>query len=125
MTGLRKRWFALGVECLLSGVLATTGCHSSHVEITVENRTGAGIHLLEVDYPSASFGADRLAPGAEFQCRIQIRGTGPLKVAYTAAGGLQETISGPTLTEDQQGRLGIVLLPGGKVEFHPELKSGR
>jgi hypothetical protein len=94
------------------------------VEITVENRTGAAIHLLEVDYPSASFGADSLASGADFHYRIQIRGAGPLKVAYTAAGGLQKTISGPTLTEDQQGRLEIVLLPSGKVEFQPELTSG-
>jgi hypothetical protein len=28
---------------------------------------------------------------------------------------------GPTLSEPQQGRLEIVLLPGGNAEFHPQL----
>ena len=109
---------------LLAVSLVSIGCHSYHIETTVENRTGAVIQLLEVDYPSASFGADSLAAGADFHYRFQIRGTGPLKVQYTAAGGHQEKISGPELTERQQGRLVIVLLPSGKAEFQPELTPG-
>ncbi len=101
--------------------MASSGCHSYHIETTVENRTGAAIQLLEVDYPSASFGADSLAAGADFHYRIQIRGTGPVKVQYTAAGGHQDQIGGPALAERQQRRLVIVLLPGGKAEFQPEL----
>ncbi len=107
---------------LLPAFLA--GCHSYHVETTVENRTGAAIQLLEVDYPSASFGADSLAAGADFHYRIQIQGTGPLTVQYTGAGGQMKKISGPNLSERQQGRLVIVLLPGGKAEFQPELTPG-
>jgi len=109
---------------LAPALLAGNGCHSYHVETTVKNQTGAAIQLLEVDYPSASFGADSLAAGAEFHYRIQLQGTGLLKVQYTGAGGRQEQISGPTLSERQQGRLQIVLLPGGKAEFHPELAPG-
>lgn len=109
---------------LLPALCAATGCHSYHVETTVENRTGAAIQLLEVDYPSASFGADSLAAGANFHYRIQIVGSGPIKVQYTAAGDQQEQISGPKLSEHQQGKLEIVLLPGGKAEFHPELTPG-
>jgi hypothetical protein len=52
----------------------------------VENRTGAAIELLEVDYPSASFGADTLASGADFHYRFQVRGSGPVKVQYTEDG---------------------------------------
>jgi hypothetical protein len=106
---------------LLPALLAAGGCHSYHVETTVENRTGAGIQLLEVDYPSASFGADRLAAGAEFHYRIQIQGSGQIKVQYTAPGGHQEQITGPRLSQGQQGQFQIVLLPGGKAEFHPKL----
>ncbi len=111
------RWASLRLALLL--VLA--GCHSYHVEMTVENRTGTTIQLLEVDYPSASFGADNLAAGADYHYRIQIQGSGPVKVQYTAASGLKQQIDGPTLSERQQGRLEIVLLPGGKAEFHSEL----
>ncbi len=106
---------------LLAALLTVLGCRSYHVDITVENRTGTAIQLLEVDYPSASFGADRLAAGADFHYRLQIRGEGPVKVQYTAAGGQQEKIEGLTLAERQEGSLQIVLLPDGKAEFRPHL----
>ncbi len=105
-------------------LMMAAGCHSYHVETTVENRTGTEIQLLEVDYPSASFGADKLAAGVDFHYRIQIQGTGPLKVQYTAPDGDHVQISGPTLAERQQGSLQIVLLPGGKAEFQPQLTPG-
>jgi hypothetical protein len=102
-------------------LMALAGCHSYHVETTVENRTGGAIQLLEVDYPSASFGTNTLAVGAEYHYRIQLRGTGPLKVQYTGSDGRKIQIEGPMLAEQQEGRIEIVLLPGGKVEFHLNL----
>lgn len=99
-------------------------CHSYQVDAVVENRTGAPIDLLEVDYPSASFGADSLASGADYRYRFQIRLGGPVKVQYTeAATHTLRQITGPDLHEGQQGRLQIVLLPDGKAEFHTELTS--
>jgi hypothetical protein len=106
---------------VLLALIAFTGCRSYHVGISVENRTGAPIQLLEVDYPSASFGADSLAPGASLNYRIQVRGAGPVKVQYTVAGGAQKQISGPSLSEGDEGTLQIILLPGGKVDFTPQL----
>jgi hypothetical protein len=113
-------------KCILATILpvlaSAAGCHSYHVETTVENRTGAAIQLLEVDYPSASFGANTLAAGAVFHYRIQLRGSGPLKVQYTASDSRQIVqIDGPMLAEPQQGQLQIILLPAGKAEFHPQL----
>jgi len=110
----------LCVAALLSAFLISA-CHSYHIDATIENRTGAPIQLLEADYPSASFGIDKLAPDARFQYRFQVRGSGPLKLSYTAANGQSVQISGPTLAEGQQGTLEIDLEPGGKAEFHPQL----
>lgn len=111
---------------IFGGLLAASlgGCHSYHVETTVENRTGAKVELLEVDYPSASFGKDSLGDGEDYHYRFQINGSGQLKVQYTQA-GQQRQIAGPALAERQEGRLEIVLLPGGKAEFHPELTAAR
>lgn len=114
----------------LSAIMATMlfaveGCHSYHIETTVENRTGGTIQLLEVDYPSASFGANSLAAGAVFPYRIQLRGNGLLRVQYTGSDGRQAQIEGPALTEPQEGQIEIVLLPGGKAEFHPHLAVKR
>jgi hypothetical protein len=100
-------------------LLATSACHSYHIDTTIENRTGADIQLLEVDYPSASFGADRIAAGAAFHYRFQIRGSGPLTLTYSAPGGRQTHIAGPKLFEREQGQLQIVLLPDGKADFVP------
>ena len=116
-TGPRSGLYAVTV---LSAVLFSA-CHSYHIDATVENHTGTSIQLLEVDYPSASFGADSLAIDASFQYRFQVRGSGQLKMQYTAANGQTVQITGPTLTERQQGTLEIVLEPGGKAEFHPQL----
>jgi hypothetical protein len=124
MKGCCRIRFGLLAAIMMLALIVATGCRSHHVETTVENRTGAAIQLLEVDYPSASFGADSLADGAAFHYRIQIQGTGALKVQYTAADGRQERINGPTLSERQQGSLQIVLLPGGKAEFSPQLTPG-
>jgi hypothetical protein len=106
-------------------LLALAACHSYHIETTVENRTGEAVQLLEVDYPSASFGADSLAAGAVLPYRIQVRGEGPLKVQYTGSDGQQRQIAGPALSERQEGRIEIVLLPGGHAEFHPHLVPQR
>jgi hypothetical protein len=122
-TRLKPRPFkvAFAATLLLTGLTVAAGCHSYHVDTTVENRTGAPIQLLEVDYPSASFGADKLDAGAVFHYRIQLRGSGPLKVQYAAPESHQVQIDGPTVAERQEGTLQIILLPGGKAEFHPQL----
>src|SRR5262252_3863849 len=98
--------------CAATGILGLStilaGCRSPHVEVTVENRTGAPIRLLEVDYPSASFGSDSVAAEGTMHYRIQVQGNGPVKVQYTAGDGRQPQIEGPALAERQEGRLEIV-----------------
>ena len=42
------------------------GCKSPYVNTTVKNDTGAAVTLIEVDYPSASFGRESLAAGAVY-----------------------------------------------------------
>lgn len=116
-----KRNSKLWVTVTLIIVLPLSACHSYHVDTTVENRTGTDIELLEVDYPSASFGADRLATGAIFHYRFQILGSGPVKIQYTNSNGHPIQTTGPTLAEHQQGQLQIVLLPDGKCQFLPHL----
>jgi hypothetical protein len=104
-----------------AAVFPLSACHSYHVDTTIENRTGADIQLLEVDYPSASFGADRLAAGAVFHYRFQILGSGPVKIQYTAHDGRQVQSTGPNLVERQQGQLQVLLLPDGRCQFLPRL----
>ena len=112
----RSSW----VACLSLAVLLA-GCRSYRIDATVENHTGGAITQLEVDYPSASFGANSLAADAVFRYRLQVRGIGPVTVQYTAADGRQVQLAGPTLREKQEGRLDIALSPGGKAAFYVQL----
>ncbi len=114
---------ALGFAALVG--VAFAGCKSPHVDMTVENRTGAEVRLLEVDYPSASFGADSLAPGAVMRYRVHLQGSGAVKVQYTDPDKKQPQMTGPEVHEGEQGQLQIVLLPAGKADFSPQLSGGR
>lgn len=106
---------------LLLPLLMAASCRNYIVLVTVENRTGAVIDLLEVDYPSASFGVDALAAGAVFRYHVQLQDSGPIQVMYADTRKHQHQSTGPTLHQGQKGQLAIVLEPGGKIEFHPEL----
>ncbi len=112
----------LSIVGICAFVLAASGCKSYWIDAQIENQTGQPIHELEVDYPTASFGTNALAPGAAMHYRFQIRGEGPVKVEYTTGDGKTTHAQGITLTEHQQGQLVIRLLPLGKVEFVPTLQ---
>ena len=107
----------------LTASLVETGCRSAHVDVSVENQTGEAIRLLEVSYPSASFGANSLAAGATLHNRIQLRGDGPIKVTFVGARDQSAEITGPVLAEKQNGKLQTILRSGGKADFHPDLHS--
>lgn len=106
---------------LLLPLLMAASCRNYIVDVTVENRTGAAVNLLEVDYPSASFGVDSLAARAVFRYHVHLQDSGPLKVMYTDGQKHQHQSTGPTLHQGQKGQLQIVLAPDGKTEFHPQL----
>jgi hypothetical protein len=102
--------------------IVISGCKSYWIDATVDNQTGQPIHELEVDYPSASFGSNGLAPGVTMHYRFQVRGSGPVKVEYTTPDGKTTHAQGLTLTEHQQGLLTIRILPESKVVFLPTLQ---
>lgn len=117
-------WTCIAVLLPLLGL--ASGCRSYHVDATVENRTGGAIQLLEVDYPHASFGVDVLASGGDYHYRFQIQGSGPVKVQYTESGTqMVRQMDGPTVHQDQEGQLEIVLLPNGTAKFHTQLNPDR
>src|ERR1700678_1188709 len=89
----------------LAATLALTGCHSAHIDTTISNRTAAVLTLIEVDYPSASFGVQTLAPGQDFHYRFKVLGTGPTSVLWTDAAHQDHKAAGPSLKESDEGSL--------------------
>jgi hypothetical protein len=102
------------LTCVAAGaIFLLAGCKSPYVAAVVANRTGDAVTLIEVDYPSASFGRDALAAGANFPYRFKIVGSGPSKVSWTDAARHDHTSAGPDLHEGQHGPLLITLTPTG------------
>ncbi|HEX2919467.1 MAG TPA: hypothetical protein VHN81_13185 [Edaphobacter sp.] len=103
------------LRCLLAfpAVLLISGCHSAFVEATVSNRTQQQLQLIEVDYPSASFGTQTLAAGADFHYRFKVLGEGKLTLTYTDAANKAQKADGPELKEGAEGPLHIIISPSG------------
>src|SRR5271168_2135760 len=104
---------SIRILALLPCLIAATGCHSPYVEATVSNRTTQPLFLLEVDYPSASFGTQTLAPSADFHYRFKVLGSGNLKLTYTNAAHHDQKSDGPALNEGAEGPLTITITSDG------------
>ena len=91
----------------LAALLTLTGCHSAYIAATISNRTPEPLALIEVDYPSASFGTQALAPGQDFHYRFKVLGNGATAILWTDAAHHDQKNSGPTLREGDEGTLTV------------------
>ncbi|HYK36367.1 hypothetical protein [Alloacidobacterium sp.] len=120
---MKKAFAVASLLALVCFVFA--GCRSAFVSATITNNSGAKLALIEVDYPSASFGVGSLAAGAQYHYRFKILGNGPVKLQYTDASGQEHTATGPDLQEGGQGTLQINIDTSGKVSWIPNLTGMR
>lgn len=111
-----------GVIALSGAALAVLGCHSAFVDAVVRNHTQKPISLLELDYPSASFGTQTLAPGSDFRYKFKVLGSGVTKLSWTGPTETQIQTSGPDLAEGDEGSLTVTVEPGF-VEWNPHFKN--
>ena len=105
----------------LSALAPLAGCHSAYVSATIRNQTTTPITLVELDYPSASFGTQTLAPGQEFKYRFKILGSGEVKLLWTDAHNQEQHADGPHLDEGTEGSLAVLVTPLG-VRWVPALQ---
>ena len=103
-------------------VLGLAGCRSRFVEATIVNQ-GPALHVMEFDYPSASFGANQLASGAKYHYRFKIQGDGPLSLQYEDGTGHLHTAAGPNVELGDQGALLVTITPTGTVTWSPNLTN--
>lgn len=106
---------AVGTLCALSG------CHSAFVQTTIVNHTGTHLRLVELDYPSASFGTTNLDANANYHYRFKIQGSGSVKLDFVDAQGKTHLSVGPELDEGQEGTLLVTINETGDVTWIPRL----
>jgi hypothetical protein len=81
------------------------------------------MHVMEFDYPSASFGANLLASGAKFHYSFKVQGPGPLSLQYEDGHGHTHTATGPNVNLGDQGSLLVTISPSGEVTWTPSLTN--
>jgi hypothetical protein len=104
--------------------LLAAACRSAFVETTVENQGATPLHLIEVDYPSASFGMQTLDAHASYHYHFKIQGSGPVSITFFDSAGKPHTATGPTLTQGQKGNLKITVDQSGGVAWGANLSPG-
>jgi hypothetical protein len=110
-----------GVLVALVAALALTGCHSALIDATISNRTTQPLSLIEVDYPSASFGTQSLAPGQDFHYRFKVLGNGPTALLWTDTTHHDRKLSGPPLREGDEGKLAVTFNPNADPKWDLQL----
>jgi hypothetical protein len=85
------------------------GCRAHMVTIKLVNTSAGPLSTIIVDYPSATFGKDKLASGEAFSSPVKITDSGPLKVQFTDAEGVIHRYTGLTLHPNEEGLIEIRL----------------
>ena len=116
--GMRRSFSML----VLLALLPLGGCHSHYIQATITNTGAVPLNVIQVEYPSASFGTQQLLPGAAFHYRFKLLGSGPVKVSFIDNHNQEHAQTGPWLNEGQEGQLDISLLPDMHARFHTSLK---
>jgi hypothetical protein len=95
----------VSVALLLFALLS--GCRAHMVTIKLVNTSASPLSTIIVDYPSATFGKDKLASGETFSSPVKLTDNGPLKVQFTDANGGNHAYTGPVLHKNQEGMIEI------------------
>lgn len=113
---------AVVVCATLLGAALLAGCHSHIVDVTIINQ-GPAVHVVELDYPSASFGTDSLVHGGQYHYRFKIQGSGPLSLSFEDNSGKNHTAQGPTVYQGQEGSLFVTIEENNfAVSWTPKLR---
>jgi len=92
---------------LLIALVAIAGCRAHMITIKLINTSAAPLSTIIVDYPSATFGKDKLAPGETFSSTVKLTDDGPLKAQFTDANGKNHFYTGPMLHKSEEGLIEI------------------
>jgi hypothetical protein len=88
-------------------LLALAGCRSRVIKVRMVNSSSQPVSGIIVDYPGATFGVSKLAPGQEFRYAFKPLDNGKLKIEFTNASGKTLSYPGPLVHKDDEGGIEI------------------
>ena len=106
---------------ILIALAALAGCHSHVVNVNLTNTSKDTVKTIIVDYPTATFGKDKLSPGETFSYAIKPLETGLIRIQFTDAQGSIHTYNGSQLHKNDEGSIAVNMNQSGMV-VQPSLK---
>jgi hypothetical protein len=112
---LRKGWEAktrlapIQLTLALLALALLAGCRAHMVSIRLTNSSAGPLSTIIVDYPSATFGKDQLAPNETFASSVRFTDDGPIKVRFTDAQGHNHLYTGPVVHKNDEGSIDLKL----------------
>jgi len=96
-------------------LVSLSGCRSHVIKINLINVSNDVVKTIIVDYPTATFGKDKLSPGETFSYAIKPLETGMMKIQFTDAQGTIHSYLGTTVHQNDEGELDVNLSQSGAV----------
>lgn len=90
-------------------VIALAGCRAHVVKIILTNASPEPIKTIIVDYPTATFGKDTLAPHETYFSLVKPVDKGPITVRFTDAQGGSHIYKSISLQQGDDGSVDIKL----------------
>jgi hypothetical protein len=90
-------------------MIAMAGCRARVVKIILTNTSAEPIKTIIVDYPTATFGKDTLAPHETYFSLVKPVDKGRIKVHFTDAQGTTHTYESISLEPGDDGWVNIKL----------------
>ena len=107
----------VGLFCLLLAA-ATSACHASGFDVTIQNSSTVPLRNVEVDYPGAAFGAALIAPGKSYWYHIKPTGDGQIGVSFELENGKSLRLKGPAVSAGRRGKFTLAVEQDERQQWH-------
>ena len=111
-------YFVVGF-CAVLGL----ACHSSGINVTIQNDSKVPLRNVELDYPGAAFGTGRIAPGASYWYYIKPTSDGDLTLSFEQPDAKTIRQKQGSVREGESGRLIIVVDQDANQQWHTTVEK--
>ena len=111
-------YFVVGFYAVLG-----LACHSSGINVTIQNDSKVPLRNVELDYPGAAFGTGRIAPGASYWYHIKPTSDGDLTLSFEQPDAKTIRQKQGSVREGESGRLVIIVDQDSNQKWHTTVEK--
>lgn len=117
--GMKLAFWILAIVAALTAA----ACHSSGIDVTIQNNAKVPLNNVEVDYPTAAFGARSIAPGASFWYHIKPTSDGEITLSFEQPDAKVIHQKEEHVHAGESGRLIIIVDQDANQQWHTRVEK--